>query len=672
VRAPHCIRALFGALLVGSALLGLSGPAGAVDATVSTETELRAALADPTTGAITLASSIDLTDCSPAGGDLDRAGALVLDGAGFTIRQTCPGERVLESTAGALTLEHVTITGGDQTGVDFALGGGVLAANDLVLDDTTVTHNTLTATSLVGGTSGGGFGGGVEADGSITATGSHVDENSIVATGGAYGAGIASGAGEDLTITDSTVDRNTSQTTDPTRENSGANGGGIALVASHDQIGEILSFGGSAHLVRSSVSGNVEHTQAAGLTFAVGAGIFADGVTLESSHVDANELRPVSSGGQGAGWGGGLLTASALTAIESSIDRNVIAPEGPSQSGEGAGVFAPPSDGHVALTDSTVSGNTITVTHEIANCAGLISWSATLTRTEVRGNHVSGGTFAFGGGACAERVSIDGSTLRDNVVTDADEAWGGGAIVGTGTIRGSTISGNTVTGSAAHGGGLMQNSLGSPGSATSLEVVNSTITGNRATGETASGGGIDLAGPRGALPADPFSVTLGFSTVTANEAASGANISASDAPGPVTSFASTISDPLGGASNCDAFDIADQGYSQITDASCGTVASADPQLGALGDNGGPTFTMLESATSPLLDQVPSDACLALVTTDQRGVTRPQGSACDIGAVEIEVAAPPTPEPTPTPQPPPTATAGPTAAPAVVADPRFTG
>jgi hypothetical protein len=28
-----------------------------------------------------------------------------------------------------------------------------------------------------------------------------------------------------------------------------------------------------------------------------------------------------------------------------------------------------------------------------------------------------------------------------------------------------------------------------------------------------------------------------------------------------------------------------------------------------------------------------------VVTDQRGVTRPQGSGCDIGAVEVEVAEP---------------------------------
>jgi hypothetical protein len=62
--------------------------------------------------------------------------------------------------------------------------------------------------------------------------------------------------------------------------------------------------------------------------------------------------------------------------------------------------------------------------------------------------------------------------------------------------------------------------------------------------------------------------------------------------------------------------------------------------------------------SPVLDRIPTDACdlapfedvlhegdqhleglvddrRALMTKDQRGVDRPQGPACDIGAVELE-------------------------------------
>jgi len=53
-------------------------------------------------------------------------------------------------------------------------------------------------------------------------------------------------------------------------------------------------------------------------------------------------------------------------------------------------------------------------------------------------------------------------------------------------------------------------------------------------------------------------------------------------------------------------------------------------LGTLADNGGPTDTLLPAAGSPLVDTGDTANCSA---TDQRGVPRPQGSACDVGAVE---------------------------------------
>jgi hypothetical protein len=58
----------------------------------------------------------------------------------------------------------------------------------------------------------------------------------------------------------------------------------------------------------------------------------------------------------------------------------------------------------------------------------------------------------------------------------------------------------------------------------------------------------------------------------------------------------------------------------------------------LANNGGPTDTQALLAGSPALDAGNNSTCLA---TDQRGVTRPQGPACDIGAFEAFV--PPTPE-----------------------------
>ena len=60
------------------------------------------------------------------------------------------------------------------------------------------------------------------------------------------------------------------------------------------------------------------------------------------------------------------------------------------------------------------------------------------------------------------------------------------------------------------------------------------------------------------------------------------------------------------------------------------LTNTDPLLGPLADNGGPTFTQALLPGSPAID---AGAPVAGVTTDQRGVPRPQGTAPDIGAFE---------------------------------------
>jgi hypothetical protein len=61
-------------------------------------------------------------------------------------------------------------------------------------------------------------------------------------------------------------------------------------------------------------------------------------------------------------------------------------------------------------------------------------------------------------------------------------------------------------------------------------------------------------------------------------------------------------------------------------------------LGALANNGGPTDTHLPDPGSPLVDAGDPAGCTdekgGPLLADQRGVTRPQGSRCDIGAVEV--------------------------------------
>jgi CSLREA domain-containing protein len=83
--------------------------------------------------------------------------------------------------------------------------------------------------------------------------------------------------------------------------------------------------------------------------------------------------------------------------------------------------------------------------------------------------------------------------------------------------------------------------------------------------------------------------------------------------------------------------------SLASDATCGLGAghleSVDPLLGPLADNGGPTWTRLPAVGSPAVDAIPLGTPTWCATsgprysTDQRGVARPQGPACDIGAVE---------------------------------------
>jgi hypothetical protein len=171
-----------------------------------------------------------------------------------------------------------------------------------------------------------------------------------------------------------------------------------------------------------------------------------------------------------------------------------------------------------------------------------------------------------------------------------------------------------------------------------MTVRNLTITGGVASG---NGGGIFSSG----------STTLVYATIARNSAANVGNLVTAT----LESFASVVAGQAGGA-NCFAENTASHGYNFSDDDTCGfsdhtdRQDAGDPQLGPLADNGGPTRTSVVD-----------------ITADQRGVTRPQGPGCDVGAVEVEVLIPPV-QPVP-----PTAPAPVPPAPApVAAVPRFTG
>jgi hypothetical protein len=109
----------------------------------------------------------------------------------------------------------------------------------------------------------------------------------------------------------------------------------------------------------------------------------------------------------------------------------------------------------------------------------------------------------------------------------------------------------------------------------------------------------------------------------------------------------------GAGGNCDSQPASDnailsKGYNltdnTATDNTCsftgpGDIVGADPGLGTLADNGGPTETEALVPGSPAIDAGNPSGCTDLVggdlATDQRGVPRPQapGGRCDIGAYE---------------------------------------
>jgi hypothetical protein len=81
--------------------------------------------------------------------------------------------------------------------------------------------------------------------------------------------------------------------------------------------------------------------------------------------------------------------------------------------------------------------------------------------------------------------------------------------------------------------------------------------------------------------------------------------------------------------------ITDAGHNLSSDGSCvftsiGSLNNTDPKLGPLANNGGPTMTMRLLPGSPAIDAGDNTAA---PPTDQRGVPRPVGLACDIGAYE---------------------------------------
>lgn len=374
-------------------------------------------------------------------------------------------------------------------------------------------------------------------------------------------------------------------------------------------------------------------------------------VMRDSTVIDNESLGPVGVGGAG----GGLDLHGPAT-----IERTTITQNRANNAGTGGGMQITPPTGQPKPTvvDSIINDNEgggvqvaqgpgvilrgVSITDNVRERAGGGLDVTFFTVVEVFDSTISQNTATGAGGGV--HVSI-GATVeltatqvaRNHVVPTAGMDAGAG-IEATGSVvkldRSEVVDNEPVSGTLERGGGV--HSTGT------LTVTRSTIAGNDTGG--GAGGGISNEG----------SLTVTLSTISDNSATTGGAIQTLGA-GSTVLTASTLSSPtanavagaavvqgtiLDGPADLCSNDLDSIGFNLASDDSCGLDETTDdegvdPILGGLFDNGGYTRTRLPGPSSPAIDEIPAGdfLCTTTMATDQRGLPRPFGGSCDIGAVE---------------------------------------
>jgi hypothetical protein len=303
----------------------------------------------------------------------------------------------------------------------------------------------------------------------------------------------------------------------------------------------------------------------------------------------------------------------------------------------------------------------------------------------------TGGTFGQGGqgnggGGAGGGVGGGGGSGTDN---GGGGGFGGGGGLGggggnpfagggMGGFGGGGGAGNDLPGASGFGGGGSTTTVGGGGAGMGGAIFNMqgtvTITNSTLAADSASGGSGTIADPGKGFGGAVFNLSGSFTAVdstfandsadfdgsaiynmvydaavarTAQTTLSGTIVATGGGPGPsLTNDKTTYITPapnLGSAnvdvSNSDLVESmnANTGSSPIV----GTPLTADPLLGPLQDNGGPTQTMAPAGASPAIDAGSAHG----QTTDQRGDPRPVdfpgianpagGDGADIGALEVQ-------------------------------------
>ena len=289
--------------------------------------------------------------------------------------------------------------------------------------------------------------------------------------------------------------------------------------------------------------------------------------------------------------------------------------------------------------------------------------TAAIERVTVTGGRTPDGSPGLDGGHGGGILNRGDLTVSESVIADnatgnggdavctncnAGSAGSGGGIQNIGrsqqmqrhgslTLRESTISANSTgdggdsegpagfAGAGGEGGGLE--------TLAPLAVVNSTIVGNR-TGSSGTAANVIPNSDGGGV------LTAGASTFT-NVTIAGNQTGRAGVAGGVSHVNGTLTltntlVASNSAPNCSGT-VGDGGgnlaYPPATSDCPAGFNPGNPLLGALGDHGGATPTVVPSAGSAAADAASGAGC---PDTDQRGIARPIGTGCDIGAVERAV------------------------------------
>jgi hypothetical protein len=557
---------------------------------------------------IVLAGTYGLNNGNPgdddnSSGDLDIFDSVVIrgDGAGTTVITSLDNDRVIDVLANTtVSISGVMLTGGQtqagasggptaSAGGDGEAGGGLRNAGTLTLDGVEVKGNK-TGAGGDGGTNNGGFpggaggaGGGIFNTGTLTLSNSSVLDN-VAGNGGQatdkLGAGGQGGPGGGIFNAGTvTISKST------VRNNTAGNGGrgGPSL----------MSPGG-------------------GGTGGDGGGIRNTGtLTVDGSTIAQNQAGTGGPGGPGdpdassgsGGAGGGIFASAGTTNITGArIEQNSSGTGGTS-----GFVVNPGSSGGGGMGGGVlVSGGTLSIATSVldSNSAGTGGGGASAAP-----GGDGGGIEVVGGTVGIDRSLLTGNHAGSGGTGTSGLSWGGwGGGIATRPTAQLTVTNSTFTGNV---GGHAFTPSPRDGEAGALihggartDLVNVTVAGNSASGNGVVGG----------VYASNDGLTLTNSVIASNSKVNcGTNLGT----------------------------IADGGHNvSFPDATCPGLV-ADPKLGALADNGGPTKTMALGDGSAARD-IATANCPA---TDQRGITRPQGVACDAGAFEVEVPPPPATTPT---------------------------